>query len=163
MVAGLLAAGVRPVAAQPSAPLRIGVLDIRTIFERYSRIPELERQLQTEIARHQEQIRARQTSVEALERSARSGSSPAGAQALAQARRALRAAQQEAVEELRVLEEHATTVVLDDIRAAAAKEAAARELDLVIDRTDASMLFVRADGSLVVDVTEAVLARLNGS
>ena len=34
-------------------------------------------------------------------------------------------------------------------------------LDVVVDRTDASILFVKPDGTLVVDVTEAVLARMN--
>lgn len=151
--------------AEPRPPLRIGVLDIRVIFERYQHIPALDRQLQGEILRYEELVEKRRARVEELEQAARSPGRPdrprSAAQDLAQARAALRAARREAIEELRLLEQSATETVLADIRRAAAQEAIAQGLDVVVDRTDASILFVREHDDLVVDVTDGVLALMN--
>ncbi len=161
----LVAAVVRPAGAEPPPPLRIGVLDVRIIFARYGEIPALDRQLQGEIARYQDLVSGRRTRVDELERTVRApgrrGRTRPSAQDVAQARAALRRARREAIEELRLLEESATATVLADIRRAATAEAVLQELDVVVDRTDASILFVKPDGTLVVDVTEAVLARMN--
>lgn len=151
--------------AEPTPPLKIGVLDIGIIFQEYRQIPVIEAQLKAEIGRYEELVEARRSRVETLERAARApgrrfGATRPTAQDLAQARAALRDARREANEELGLLEEQATAVVLANVRRAAEAEAAAQELDLVLDRTDASLLFVRARAPFVVDVTAAVLARL---
>lgn len=148
--------------AEPTAPLKIGVLDIRVIFERYEQIPVIERELQGEIGRYQGVVADRRERMDALERAERGApQARPSAREMTQARAALREARREAIEELRLLEERATAAVLADVRRAAASEAAAKELDLVIDRTDASLLFVQRHGPHVVDVTDAVLARMN--
>lgn len=154
-----------PLGAEPKPPLRIGILDVRTIFERYDRIQELDRQLQGEIARYEELVNTRRSRVDELGRTTRAPARPVrtrgSSRNLAQAQGALRAARREAIEELQLLEESATAGVLADIRRAATYEAVAQELDMVMDRTDASILFVHTDGVLVVDVTNAVLVRMN--
>ncbi len=162
----LCVAVVSAAGAEPTPPLKIGVVDIGVIFQAYHRISDIENQLDGEIARYEALVAARRERVEALERAARTPVrrrlfARSSAQELTQARAALREARREANEELRLLEEQATAAVLADVRRAAAREAAVQELDLVLDRTDASLLFVRAGTPLVVDVTDAVLARLN--
>jgi len=160
-LAALVVAG-RSAGAEPTKPLRIGVLDTAAVYDRYERVAGLDRQLQADIARYEELIQAHRQSVDALERAQRSprGTRPS-AQAVAQAQAALRETRRNAAEELRVLEAHATATVEADVRSAAATVARQYELDLVLDRTDVSLLMVRTTGDLVVDVTDAVIRELN--
>lgn len=152
--------------AEPTPPLRIGILDIRVIFNEYREIPAIEDQLKAEIARYESQVNSRRTRVNDLERAARApgrrwSGSRTSSQDVTQARVALRETRRAGLEEVRLLEERATATVLAAIRRAAEGEAVVQELDLVLDRTDASMLFIRAGDPRVVDVTDAVLARMN--